>query len=668
MPILYEEYLTGYERDLMIEEKSLLSFSAKTDLLLDIVEATYEANLKLAEAKVLQENGTYEDLLMLYEAAAEEADEKRNGIFGTIMNAIHKLIEKIKGLFKKTKASFEGWVEANPNGKVSVRGDTANISNLEKGGFLAALLAFNSKNAIQNSTEKAASDIYENIQKLMKSINEKSGETVQLTRRELKTLRDKLEGWYDNLESISNIMDIASGRATQQNESTRIIDNYAMQIYNEMAEILMEKSAPNGPAPNVEVKFWDVNADGKRSTQLGSTFSVPRGQVIPAGNVPAAPTSAPTGKKFVGWIVNTKPVAIAQFQNGTVKADTANPSHNTLNIYADYEDVNGTNKNINDNYARAVKDFLQYLLQLDTQYQQYVDETQKGSDTSKTTYTKIADLYNKTRSAYQSLKSNSIYGFNVNHLWDPKIVPQNLIDEAGDRKKHPKRIDALIKEFELDKNTPPENLKIFQLHSDENLNKVTNNLKDNAAGKKGPFGIILSAVKYVLSVVHHALVTILHIAGIATEDDVANAKENKAAKSEELHTAIHGKDDSEEKSDKEGEDDLQNDKIVRNASEKITKAIAERDKLNDLISSFTEQKNALPDSDADKEKLQNHIDELIGKRDELSKAIKEKNVEILDHLADDAGKSADAALDDIKDTKSAKEGILKKLFNKFRGK
>lgn len=95
MNALYNEYLTGAEREAAIIVAESDAQFAKLNILLESVDATLKANMLVAEAKVLAENGTYDDLTMLYKEATAEANEKKRGIIATIINAIGTLFSKI---------------------------------------------------------------------------------------------------------------------------------------------------------------------------------------------------------------------------------------------------------------------------------------------------------------------------------------------------------------------------------------------------------------------------------------------------------------------------------------------------------------------------------------------------------------------------------------------
>ena len=99
MKALYNEYLTGANREAAIIIAESDAEIAKLNVLFEAVQAKKEADMLAAEAKVLTESGTYDDLTMLYTEAEAEANEKSGGILRSIWNAIKKFFAKIKNFF-----------------------------------------------------------------------------------------------------------------------------------------------------------------------------------------------------------------------------------------------------------------------------------------------------------------------------------------------------------------------------------------------------------------------------------------------------------------------------------------------------------------------------------------------------------------------------------------
>lgn len=104
-----DETLTGFEREVAIESAKIDISMQKLDALYEAVDANLQANYKEAELKVYAENGTYDDLAMLYMEAENDAAEKKGGILSSLFNAIvsfcSSIINGIKNIFKKSSGN-----------------------------------------------------------------------------------------------------------------------------------------------------------------------------------------------------------------------------------------------------------------------------------------------------------------------------------------------------------------------------------------------------------------------------------------------------------------------------------------------------------------------------------------------------------------------------------
>ena len=104
-----DETLTGFEREIAIESAKMDISMQKLDALYEAVDANLQANYKEAELKVYAENGTYDDLAMLYMEAENDAAEKKGGILSSLFNAIvsfcGSIINGIKNIFKKSSGN-----------------------------------------------------------------------------------------------------------------------------------------------------------------------------------------------------------------------------------------------------------------------------------------------------------------------------------------------------------------------------------------------------------------------------------------------------------------------------------------------------------------------------------------------------------------------------------
>lgn len=93
-------YIESMENDIYIEKLSMLY---------EMVDREYALNVNQAELKVYKENGTYDDLEYLVEAAEVEAEVKKQSIFAkmldAIANAFRTISNAIKNFINKDKAN-----------------------------------------------------------------------------------------------------------------------------------------------------------------------------------------------------------------------------------------------------------------------------------------------------------------------------------------------------------------------------------------------------------------------------------------------------------------------------------------------------------------------------------------------------------------------------------
>lgn len=98
---IYNGYLTGFERELAIEDAEIDNTFSRLDTMWEMVNLEYEQNIRDAELKVFKENGTYDDLLYLYQEAENAAAEKKQGILSKILSFIADIFNTIGGWFDK---------------------------------------------------------------------------------------------------------------------------------------------------------------------------------------------------------------------------------------------------------------------------------------------------------------------------------------------------------------------------------------------------------------------------------------------------------------------------------------------------------------------------------------------------------------------------------------
>ena len=101
---IYNDYLTGIEREYEIESFSLENEFNKYNTLFEMTDLQLTQMYNDAETKVFSEGGTYDDLTFLYTEADAEVSGKRQSILSSIFSAITKFFtaigEKIKKISK----------------------------------------------------------------------------------------------------------------------------------------------------------------------------------------------------------------------------------------------------------------------------------------------------------------------------------------------------------------------------------------------------------------------------------------------------------------------------------------------------------------------------------------------------------------------------------------
>ena len=95
MSDIFKSYLSEEERAIAIEESTYEIQMAKLNAMYEMVDKNLELNMLEAEAKVLTESGTYDDLDYLYEEANAEAAEKKEGIISKIIGVVKQIWQAI---------------------------------------------------------------------------------------------------------------------------------------------------------------------------------------------------------------------------------------------------------------------------------------------------------------------------------------------------------------------------------------------------------------------------------------------------------------------------------------------------------------------------------------------------------------------------------------------
>ena len=118
MSDIFKSYLSEEERAIAIEESTYEIQMAKLNAMYEMVDKNLELNMLEAEAKVLTESGTYDDLDYLYEEANKEAAEKKEGIISKIIGVVKQIWQAITNtitnFFSKNKDA-EGEAEVDEN-------------------------------------------------------------------------------------------------------------------------------------------------------------------------------------------------------------------------------------------------------------------------------------------------------------------------------------------------------------------------------------------------------------------------------------------------------------------------------------------------------------------------------------------------------------------------
>ena len=118
MSDIFKSYLSEEERAIAIEESTYEIQMAKLNAMYEMVDKNLELNMLEAEAKVLTESGTYDDLDYLYEEANKEAAEKKEGIISKIIGVVKQIWQAITNtitnFFSKNK-DVEGEAEVDEN-------------------------------------------------------------------------------------------------------------------------------------------------------------------------------------------------------------------------------------------------------------------------------------------------------------------------------------------------------------------------------------------------------------------------------------------------------------------------------------------------------------------------------------------------------------------------
>ena len=207
-------------------------YTEKLNILYEAVENILKSNYMEAELKVYTENGTYNDLSMLYIEAKEEADKQKTGIIGTLINTIKNLCKKIKNFFinifgkKKDSIPDKVKISKEDNNKIDtfnevcdtvkplLNGNVAEDELKEKSAFCTKKLALIGGGAIAATGISAVVVVNKNtiIEKLNKLFNNTNEIDSGLEKMKKSSNNDNKKGLLTVIQTvISGIGKFASG-------------------------------------------------------------------------------------------------------------------------------------------------------------------------------------------------------------------------------------------------------------------------------------------------------------------------------------------------------------------------------------------------------------------------------------------------------------------------
>ena len=121
--MIYSNYLSTGAREAVSEIKRTHADVEKINMLYEAVEFNYRINCLYAEAKVLNEQGTYDDLEHLYLEASEESSEKKLNLLQKLIQIITDICSRIKTFFIN-KFKKEGDIEVPKDTEPAIKTPT----------------------------------------------------------------------------------------------------------------------------------------------------------------------------------------------------------------------------------------------------------------------------------------------------------------------------------------------------------------------------------------------------------------------------------------------------------------------------------------------------------------------------------------------------------------
>ena len=221
MSDIFKSYLSEEERAIAIEESTYEIQMAKLNAMYEMVDKNLELNMLEAEAKVLTESGTYDDLDYLYEEANKEAAEKKEGIISKIIGVVKQIWQAITNtitnFFSKNKVG-EGEAEVDENDEKRM-----NALNAVWGKIKQVL------NFVRNNGAKIAMGVAA-IGTLILGGLELFGKKGKKVKRPSSVVK----GWIQNINSkageVTSALSSASGDGEEQKKALNILSTVGNKL------------------------------------------------------------------------------------------------------------------------------------------------------------------------------------------------------------------------------------------------------------------------------------------------------------------------------------------------------------------------------------------------------------------------------------------------------
>lgn len=282
-------YANDVDRDFMAMEMAVDIELDKVGMAMEMADRKYELAVKQSDLKVLTESGTYEDISTLYEVAAEENKEKKEGILSKAVNAIisfiQGIINKIKSLFgaKQQKAIKESNVETvslpgNPEEHIKgLKGKLNELATFLKPGFHATDADGNKvvslRKTIVTGLEAigAGTAIAFGVKKLMRvfkgytDVENQSNELMVQAQNQLSIVVDDTQRKVFN-DAINGVKDVAasakSGWQTVFKKAASVITGFGGAVAGTVKGVFGGKKGNKKADSNAKSDAPEKNRDG----------------------------------------------------------------------------------------------------------------------------------------------------------------------------------------------------------------------------------------------------------------------------------------------------------------------------------------------------------------------------------------------------------------------